>query len=750
MTDLRSIDLIIGYGSIIGQQDIYFNLHLLMSKYEWDEKITYSNLLKLKYSIDFEYHHVLSMDQKLHFNSTLTNFYHFHEKFSKELLNETFLTNYISLIQSADIFIQKEMPYLKQFLSNLETWLLYLLNHIIEFSKEIQLFIQQFFFTSSISISCFRILLKTKEELDELLDELQAVRSIVLEKATNGGVLTGNEQNSLDNYLIPGARETFEASKSVPVAPLPTYNPQEHLTVVAEPNYQVDNYEWFNNPSLAEVITLPQINTSSPNERVLLRGQPLAANSPLARKLTLLRMSSAKLSPHNNSQPSREPINSPPPTPSSASDTYSLVKTQPKEVLRIIEMLQSVEGINCNFFIPMNDRQESKLCPGKLFIRNYLPKPTTNTITLKKYDPTTATLEIHLNSSELQINVILSFNIMNEIDQARQGVGMTVPLPRDQLMSSSFHISIKEKPEALLSINDVQQFITFIDNDKSNNTAEYAKKLPSHYVIFIVQALNTIFQEVNRLHQQKKADALANTNAILSKSIIAADNNNNLAFSQSNDSWLGGSIASVSLDLSAHEEKIRDPLDLSKKGGAAVNASVVDINEKLENYDKRMRQSNYSMKSSVTGVLQELNDPTVITLQAYYWVNVVESRWFQNKKHRLLLMKSDRMIDMYKIPTNHNTMLTIKQSSNASDHSLVIANRLGVNKRLELFKRSKFIPSFLTELGFVFQVRLHCSNLNISLILTSQKNYAIDAIRTEEDLEEEKEDHSLEISVAGR
>jgi hypothetical protein len=798
----RGIDLIIGFGNPISSKDMIFNCHFLMNKYEWDESVTFSNLLKLKYSIDYEKMHVFPLKHQGN-SSSLRAFYDFHENFSQEFTEKTFLQKYLTLLREDEndlgsIALRRhDMPYFKRILSQVESWILYLLNHLIDFSTEIRNSCQHFFFTSTISASCFRVLLKSKEEIDSLLDEIQSVKSIVLEKACSGslsgssstrpgiagsGLMRSPSWNGSDNGrpssddsrhshqsnhlsssgLPPphhGSRKADSSLSSTAALPpaYPSalgYNPLDHLTVVSTPSYHAEsNYTTAIIPTAVTSITLPPSSSTSSDEdspKMMIRGQPLSASSPLAMKLAALkeaslekRIAEGKLVGNGRENTDKNASCSVPVVASEKSTVSAKATTtvptamippsieesgmgdesspfSSEKIDRTI-LLLTEEGINCLFFIPTNNANEgSKICPAKVLIKHYIPasSPVSSSsasdssdgkggkkekisqkeekISSKPYDPSTCLLEIHLNSEELHVNCVLSFPILHEVERAFSGKGVSVIPPASFPVSSLFHILIKKKPEVLLS-------------SLSDPTASASVVASSPQELIL--AFNTIFTNLRRFSDKKvvatAGEKGANASPVVEEEKTEKTSRNSI-FSK-----FGGMLSS-------------SPSSTSKKQGKF----LFNMDEKLEKLDENRNRLNLidsTNKSggknttaaghkNVTQTLRTMNDPSIITIQLFFWIQVNEGRLFSSKKKtKLLIVTSDRMIEMYKVPKELDSESSSSPSSvsspsfpsspsslnnNESNETL----RISISKKLEQMKRSKFLRSPLIELGFTVEV----------------------------------------------
>jgi hypothetical protein len=800
----RGIDLIIGFGNPISSKDMIFNCHFLMNKYEWDESVTFSNLLKLKYSIDYEKMHVFPLKHQGN-SSSLRAFYDFHEKFSQDFTEKTFLQKYLTLLREDEndlgsIALRRhDMPYFKHILSQVESWILYLLNHLIDFSTEIRNSCQHFFFTSTISASCFRVLLKSKEEIDSLLDEIQSVKSIVLEKASSGslsgssstrpgiagsGLMRSPSWNGSDNGrpssddsrhsqksnhvsssgLPPphhGSRKADSSVSSTAVSPpaYPSalgYNPLDHLTVVSTPSYHAEsNYTTAIIPTAVTSITLPPSSSTSSDEdspKMMIRGQPLSASSPLAMKLAALKEASlekkiadGKLVGNGRENTDKNASSSVPVVASEKSTIFTkATATMPPAVIppsieesgmgdesspfssekidRMIRLLTE-EGINCLFFIPTNNANEgSKICPAKVLIKHYIPgasSVSSSSASLasassasdssdgkggkkektsqkeektsdKAYDPSTCLLELHLNSEELHVNCVLSFPILHEVERAFSGKGVSVLPPASFPVSSLFHILIKKKPEVLLS-------------SLSDPTASAAVAASSPQELIL--AFNTVFTDLRRFSDKKVVATTGekgeNASPVIKEEKTEKTSRNSI-FSK-----LGGMLSS-------------SPSSTSKKQGNF----HFNMDEKLEKLDENKIRLNLidstnksggkNTNKNVTQTLRTMNDPSIITIQLFFWIQVNEGRLFSSKKKtKLLIVTSDRMIEMYKVPKELDSESSSSSPSSVSSPSFpssLINNesnetlRISISKKLEQMKRSKFLRSPLIELGFTVEV----------------------------------------------
>jgi hypothetical protein len=793
----RGIDLIIGFGNPISSKDMIFNCHFLMNKYEWDESVTFSNLLKLKYSIDYEKMHVFSLKHQGN-SSSLRAFYDFHEKFSQEFTEKTFLQKYLTLLREdendlASIALRRhDMPYFKHILSQVESWILYLLNHLIEFSTEIRNSCQHFFFTSTISASCFRVLLKSKEEIDSLLDEIQSVKSIVLEKACSGslsgssstrpgiagsGLMRSPSWNGSDNGrpssddsrhshqsnhlsssgLPPphhGSRKADSSVSSTAVSPpaYPSalgYNPLDHLTVVSTPSYHAEsNYTTAIIPTAVTSITLPHSSSTSSDEdspRMMIRGQPLSASSPLAMKLAALKEASlekkiteGKLVGNGRENTDKNASSSAPVVASEKStiSTKATAAVPPAVIPPSVEgfdmgdesspfssekidrmiLLLTEEGINCLFFIPTNNANEgSKICPAKVLIKHYIPASSSvssssaslasassasdssdgkggkkektsqkeEKISSKPYDPSTCLLELHLNSEELHVNCVLSFPILHEVERAFSGKGVSVLPPASFPVCSLFHILIKKKPEVLLS--------SLSDPTASASNSSFPQEL--------ILAFNTIFTNLRKFSDKKVVATTEekgeNASPLIEEEKTEKTSRNSI-FSK-----LGGMLSS-------------SPSSTSKKQAKF----LFNMDEKLEKLDENKNRLNLIDSTNkfggknVTQTLRTMNDPSIITIQLFFWIQVNEGRLFSSKKKtKLLIVTSDRMIEMYKVPKELDSESSSSPSSVSSPSPYSLFNnesnetlRISISKKLEQMKRSKFLRSPLIELGFTVEV----------------------------------------------
>jgi hypothetical protein len=786
----RGIDLIIGFGNPISSKDMIFNCHFLMNKYEWDESVTFSNLLKLKYSIDYEKIHVFPLKRQSNLTS-LTAFYDFHTKFTDEFTEKNFLSKYLTLLREDEnelgsIALRRhDMPYFKSILSQLESWILFILNHLIDFSIEIRNSCQHFFFTSTILTSCFRILLKSKEEIDSLLEEIQSVKSIVLEKASSssgssiasggGGSAKSNGsdhgKSSFDDShrssaqlaqgqtgLPPphpthgGSRNSSSSSSAAHPPAYPSalgYNPLDHLTVVSTPSYHAEsNYTTAIIPTAITSITLPSSSSADEDSpKMVIKGQPLSSSSPLAMKLAALKEASLEKkiaegkALGNGREKNERSYSSFPFGIASEKSTVSTLTTatiptaatsmppsingvgmreespsSSEKVDNLINLLTE-EGIACLFFIPTNNAGEgSKICSAQVMIKNYIPSVvTTSSISssssvssassasgssdgnggkkeksksnkkeegesVKSYDPSSCVLEVHLNSEELQINCVLSFPILLEVERVFSGKGFSVIPPSSfSAVSSLFHILIKGKPEVLLSSLSVPP------SASSSSSASATTNTPYD----VIAAFNTIISNL-KLFSDKKVTTVEKE----PPAIVVAP----MEEEKSDSKKQRISIFS----------KFGEMLSPSSSGGNKKHTGhfTFNMDEKLEKLDENKNRLNMidnttSGYKNVTSILRTMNDPSMITISLFFWIQVNEGRLFTlKKKTRLLIVKSDSMIEIYKVPKELDKSNSPSSSPNESKETL----RLTISKKLEQMKRSKFLRSPLIELGFTAEV----------------------------------------------
>jgi hypothetical protein len=711
-SEFRGIDLIVGYGPPINQNDMYFNFHFLMNKYEWDEKVQFTNLLKLKYSVDYEKTHFAPTPSS---SPSLLLFFEFHQRFSEEF-NEKFVSKYLQLVSEADVVAQKETHYLKETLANLEKWLLYMLNHLLEFSMEVRNFCLQFFFTSTVSQACFRLLLKTKDQLDELMEELHAVKTVILEKATS--------EDSKEGSRPPSA-------------------------TVQNPKYMSINSTKDSNLGVQyETIAIPANESSAPiateDGKLLLKAQVLSIQSPLAAKLDLLKASSNG----NPLPPSPSRSSSPPPSSSSRPNlppmdsTSSIKSNNHSEIDFLIELIQQT-GIDCiyyarseeefaestsaskktssssrakskknNFKNEETDQQTNWMsCPAKLFIQNYFSGEINknNMNSQSQYHPETCVLEFEINSNQLQLNHKITLNVLTEIEEIvlsssentdgnHGGIAME---KNNDTNSNIFRCRFvnHSKPDLIFAVPDMKQFI-----NSRTSLAGTPGKPPS--LQQILKTLNYMIQEVKVYEKEQRYSLLTSSKqGSLSVSPSSPGKPRELTPQITVSGKFFPSSRQSSSSLPSPLDKQSSAQNTTFPATGEVKATGKENNISSSSTSVRtntsMSTGKFSLARSKTAVSQTIKemqkDPNCVVITNYFWVKQLENRWFKITGSRLLIFRSDRMIEIFKIPPAYSE----KKMKNVK---IAQENKELFQRKLDQMKRNKYDQNILLEAGFLFEV----------------------------------------------
>jgi hypothetical protein len=711
-SEFRGIDLIVGYGPPINQNDMYFNFHFLMNKYEWDEKVQFTNLLKLKYSVDYEKTHFAPTPSS---SPSLLLFFEFHQRFSEEF-NEKFASKYLQLVSEADVVAQKETHYLKETLANLEKWLLYMLNHLLEFSMEVRNFCLQFLFTSTVSQACFRLLLKTKDQLDEIMEELQAVKTVILEKAT------------------------LEDSKEGTRPPSATVQNPKYMSInsAKDPNLGVQY----------ETIAIPANESSAPiaNEdgKLLLKAHVLSSQSPLAAKLELLKASSSTgntlspsssltlpLPPSSSSRPNLPPMDS----------SSSIKSNNHSEIDFLIEWIQQT-GIDCLYYARSaeefeettsaskkapSSRSKSKKsnfkneetdpqtnwmsCPAKLFIQNYFSGEINknNMNSQSQYQPETCVLEFEISSNQLQLNHRITLNVLTEIEEIvlsssehTDGNNGGIAMEQNNDKNSNFfrcRFVNHSKPDLIFAVPDMKQF-----TNSRTSLASTPSKPPS--LQQILKTLNYMIQEVKVYEKEQRY------------SLLTSSKQGSLSVSPSSPGkpreLTPQSTVSGKFFPSSRQSSSSLPSPSDKQSGAQNTAFSATGEVKVAGKESNVTsgstsvRTNTSMstgkftmarsKTAVSQTIKEMQKDPVVVISNFFWVKQLENSWFKIKGSRLLIFRSDRMIEIFKIPPAYSE----KKMKNVK---IAQENKELFQRKLDQMKRNKYDQNILLEAYFTFEVR---------------------------------------------
>jgi hypothetical protein len=569
-------------------------------------------------------------------------------------------------------------------------------------------------------------LLKTKEQLEELFEEIQAVKTIVLEKASAAAQQSGHEESK---------------SSSAPAENVMTINnlPESSASLL------YINYDPISIPAGKNAADIAK------DGKLVVRGQVLSSDSPLAQKLQLLKQNPT-LPVANNSPQGRgskkvgfQADPSPPVVP---------VLRKQSEIDRIIELLQTT-GVACHFFLPVMKEQNKstiasqapsnegdenpsvsdstistgKISPARLLLKNYIPPEilsgTNNDA--HSYLPNSCQLEIQVLNDHLQHEYSLSFAVVQDVEELMKGIGSHLTLPPDashDVVEHLFHIRLKnDRPEILLSLTDGNQVRQDSVMKSSSSPASSAHEI-QHFLQLVVKAVNYMMSEVRLFAKSQRFAQLTNRNSSGNNSTPKTTSGNRFSFSfgvgsskeNRTNSLQNNREASAHFSVAAIVDK--DPEDkrahLEKATSIYVSTRKLNVQDEEEEELEEERASaairanaviataprERHPKNAVKKVLREMKEVSILTIKASLWMKVYENSWFNMKGCRLLIVRSDRMIEIFKVPKEYNDI-------KPKDLAAVKENRAFIQQKLDQMKRSKFSPKILEEAGFSKEVKNH-------------------------------------------